>query len=1288
MVTLLLCLVQGGKAASSQGMRGIIGYDTSDGLPNNWIKDVVQDKSGYIWVATNEGICRFDGNGFHVPSFVSCQRDFSRNINDLYVGEDNVLWAATDESLLSLDLKTNKTTVVRTGVRALCLTKDSNGNLWCVIDDAAMRYGPDNSWHDYRDVGVRRICSSNAGQIWMTSNDGSLFRFDSSDDSFKKLPEQMSLPGNTKFNLMSCLDERTLILSSSSNDVFLFDTATGKWNQIFDSVRDADGALVLSVCHFLPYEFFVATDSGLYCAAIGKKSARLSFDLPDGSSLSDNLRCLFVDDENRVWIGTFFNGLCCSYLSSVESYSVAQTNHFGTLTGEVVRAMCEDGFGNVWAATENGTVEGIAPDGQIVSYTSKVGFPANANFQAIGICQGHLFIGSYGFGVYEFDPRQGVILRHYDVGANNCVKIACSKDGTIYAGTSDGLYMKSAQSEQFKRVDSVGSGFVHALCFDDNNNLWIGFYRGGLIKYNPVYDEALAVTPKGMSNSFSSMKITDVMKAGDGRIWATTEGEGVYVLSEGERGEFDAVHIDKHDGLPSNIACSVIEDSSGNIWIATIGGVVVANTGMNIVRIPDFRVGHNQFRYGSVLKTRSGRVFLGSTRGVVSFIPDEILNASHHLEIADVYKVTDGTMHTLNIEGPVTLSFADASITIRLTNHKANLGEGCQFEYTLTSRRAKRMATSVTKDNFITYVNLEPGSYVFNAKVIGDAVQSDCVQRVITVRPPVYASTGAKVVYSLVSFATMILLIMYFRRKYRMQAARKAELLEMEKQKEAYESKLAFFTNISHEIRTPLTLIKIPVDKMIANHSYAKESEEDMGIVKANADRLLGLVNQLLDLRKYEGAKRELYFTEVDIVELVSGMCREFARIAENVGVSFKYSIPEEPVKVKCSQSSVDKILRNLFMNAVKYCSKNVLVALSAESDVLRIVVDSDGSLIPPAEREKIFEPFYQLKMRSSNISSAKGTGIGLALSKSLATMNGGDVILDWGRMDCNSFVLTLPLVRKDSECQLEPIKEEVETSADEEDSGDRFTILVVEDDRELNRLLVKELSSDYRVLHAYDGKEAVEVLKKKPVGLVVSDVVMPEMDGCALCDYIKNEVEFSHIPVVLMTAVTGSESQLSSLQSGADYYLPKPFSMEVLKASIFNLLKNREIVNNQFSTKPFYMETAASGARDEAFMEKLNAIVMENLANPQFGVFDLADQMSVSRSTLFRKVKANTGQNVNEYIKICRLKKATELLASNRYMIKEISYMVGFSSSSYFAKEFKNQFGISPSSICADSET
>jgi DNA-binding response OmpR family regulator len=380
-----------------------------------------------------------------------------------------------------------------------------------------------------------------------------------------------------------------------------------------------------------------------------------------------------------------------------------------------------------------------------------------------------------------------------------------------------------------------------------------------------------------------------------------------------------------------------------------------------------------------------------------------------------------------------------------------------------------------------------------------------------------------------------------------------------------------------------------------------------------------------------------------------------------------------------CAPGSVDKIVSNLLMNGIKYCRSAVSLILERiPGDKVRIRVDSDGAPVAQEERDLIFEPFYQSPKTHSRISKNEGTGLGLSFARSLAVLHNGTLTLDPSFRDGNSFVLELPAGQLTEKTET---SEEEYLQNDEMEAG-KYSVLVVEDDATLNDYIRTELAGEYTIYQAYDGKQALSILNEKSISLIVSDIMMPEMNGCELVDVVKNTLRFSHIPIILLTAVTDYNTQLESLHSGADGYITKPFSMQILRATIFNTLKNREILYERFSSLPYTRPENNTGSQDEVFMKQLYDYVMENISNQDFSVLDLADKMMTSRSTLFRKIRANTGMNINEYIRVCRLKKAAELLSTQKYQTKEVAYMVGFTTMSYFTKSFQKQFNISPSSL------
>ena len=1273
-------------------------FNTSDGLPDDSISEFAQDSEGFVWAGTKDGICRFDGRSFKIPSFISPDSPLNSNISGLYIDDDDVLWASMDSGLVSLDLKTYDSSVELPDVFISRICGDRLGNLWAMGANALMRRSVDGSWHRYwyRDLGSfrpSRMCRSQAGNICFTSRtDGCIYIYDASSDSFAshKVLSDESVGEGVRLSEIASVNEYVFVISTTDNSILYVNAGTGAVSVLMDKNVASENGIVLDVMVNTPEEYWISTDEGLVILDRNGSFSRVQNIQSDPLSLaSSNLRCSFKDSQSRIWLGTYFKGVSCYQQTDVVYYRHLPEDSAHSLVGTTVRSICQDDRNNIWTATEDGYLQKIDSDGVVTAYSVQSGLPDHGNYQAICFRNGSIILGSYGSGVYVFNPALGRVVSHYFFGNGRCATLACTNDGAIYAGLSDGLYCMLPNDNEFNRVESVPSSFVHALCPDSSGCLWVGTYRQGLLRYNPFSDECQEVLGLSPDVDYSSMKVTSIIESKDGIIWFATEGDGVFRFDprSGNEGVYDIVGKDKRGGLPSNIACSICQDKDGTVWAATLKGIVSFDKNFEVLKGANFDQIGNYFRYGAVMVSGSGRVYMGTAGGIVSFDPRSSSTGSHKLLIADVFTSQGAEKSPVRVQdGCFSVKSSEtSSLTISLADISQSLESPGIYRYALTSKDVVNETYNI--DNQITYINLSPGRYKFLASTAGDSSPDSSAALEIDVVPPFYATKAAKALYYLLLCVLLAFIAEMLMRRYRSEEKRRAEVLETEKQKEVYESKIEFFTNLSHEIRTPLTLIKIPLDKIIEKGGVRSDLKEEMSIIRSNTDHLLDLTNQMLDLRKLDTEKRQLNFIAMDVVPIVSEIRLNFKPMAQAAGIELKTDIPYS-LTAMISKSSFTKILSNLVMNGIKYGKSYVVVSLSAEDGAMTLTVDSDGDLIAESEREKIFEPFYQSRGAVSNVSSTRGTGIGLALSRSLAVMHGGSLILDCSRNDCNSFALTLPLhqersIETSQEAESEKVSEEMTSDVMEDtDVEGKYSILIVEDDIDLNNLLKKEFSDVYNVHQAYNGAKALEELKKYPVDLIISDVVMPEMDGCQLCNAVKSTLEFSHIPVLLLTAHTDYDTQLASLKSGADYYMTKPFSVQILRTSVNNLFKNREILSRQFSSKPFNLTVNASGGQDKEFMTKLYSTVMDNISRPQFSVFDLADQMCVSRSTLFRKVKVNTGQNVNEYIKICRLKKAAELLATGNYKNKEVTYMVGFSSSSYFSKEFQKQFNIYPSSL------
>ena len=511
------------------------------------------------------------------------------------------------------------------------------------------------------------------------------------------------------------------------------------------------------------------------------------------------------------------------------------------------------------------------------------------------------------------------------------------------------------------------------------------------------------------------------------------------------------------------------------------------------------------------------------------------------------------------------------------------------------------------------------------------------------------------------------------------------EKFEQEKEKELYVSKIDFFTNVAHEIRTPLTLIKSPLESVLKDKQLPDEVKLELKVMDENAERLLSLTNQLLDYRKTENKGFKINLSECNIGKSISSVYKRFTTLATRKGIELKVEIPEEPLHAAVDKEALTKILSNLFSNALKYARTYAYLYLSVDADRkdFSIIMSNDGKIIPLEMRDNIFRPFVRYQEENS---VEPGTGIGLALARSLAELHGGTLAMDRS-MDCNRFILTMPIVHKI----------QTDTNKDQEDNKvdivsdttkvigikaekETASILVVEDNKDMQSFLCRQFAPLYHVLTADNGVEAFKVLSDEYVSLVISDIMMPEMDGLELCEQLKSNLDYSHIPIVLLTAKTTLEQKIEGLEHGADAYIEKPFSMEYLRVTVVNLLENRERLRRRFIESPYIKaDTMAQSKADKLFINKLEEYVQQHMSEPDFSVDDMAGAMNMGRSNFFRKLKGVLGMGPNEYLRLTRLKKAVLLLQEKNYGIVEISYMVGFNTPSYFSNCFKKQFGVLP---------
>lgn len=1054
-------------------------------------------------------------------------------------------------------------------------------------------------------------------------------------------------------------------------------------------------------------DVFFVSEEGLYQFDPSKREGKLYCNNPfDKFSISsDNLRCVFRDSEDRIWAGTYYTGADVLRVSIATSFRSDSSMGDRAIKGNTVRAICRDSGQNLWLGTEDGYLNKISPDGRVFTLGESNGVPAQANYHSIVAIKNRIFVATYDRGVYILDAMTDKVVKHQEFSTSHCICLLGTDEGGVYMGADDALMQYNADSEQFERVPLWTKTFVHSLCQDSSGNIWIGTYGRGVWLWNTTIGQCAKLKASDTSYNIQNLYVTHLFEDSKGRVWMATEGDGVCYAVKSGSGDYDVFSLNSSNGFPNDVACAIVEDNEGNILVSTNAGIVSLDGNDCSIRCQLFdnseRVG-NYYRYGAVLKLHNDDIYWGATHGLLEFNASDLeYEQDSPVYITSVEAGNSDKSTELRQEGKSSILSESLRVAYKDAAYiKISYATTCDNEwsspvYRYTIKRGDKVLRSETCDENVMLTGLTPGTYRFELSLLGSRSSRAQKQLKITIIPPFYLSSWAYVVYSLLILGVAVLIFIWFRKRENQNYEQKLLSLENEKQKEIYDAKINFFTNITHEIRTPLTLIKMPLDNMVDNNSFSKETREDIVTIRSNVNRLLELVNQLLDFRKMESQQMKLNFVKADICEILRRVLADFRLAVSANNIELESDIPEGPIMLMCAVQSIEKILNNLISNAVKYCVSKITVSLSEEGEKVVLRVFSDGGKIPRDKGRKIFEPFFQERASNIKINGSKGTGLGLAFAKTLVELHNGQIFLRDDSLSGNTFVMELPKVQEgytllSSKEIPDQVGEESESgiSREEDGPGGKYVVLVVEDDKELNEYLRRLLAKEYTVVQSYNGAEAVELIKSQKVDLVVSDIMMPGLNGLELCKKIKGDKDYCHIPVLLLTAAVGMETRVQTLEVGADGYIEKPFSADLLLANISNLFTNREITFKQFTDSPLsHFNGMKSGNVDDEFISKVHTEVMRNISDPEFSVDALTAALGTSQSTLLRKVKAYTGLSVNEYIKISRLKRAAELLDSKKYRVNEVVYMVGFTSPSYFTALFKNQFNILPSDFMRRSE-
>lgn len=916
-------------------------------------------------------------------------------------------------------------------------------------------------------------------------------------------------------------------------------------------------------------------------------------------------------------------------------------------------------------------------------------------------------------GLNRYDGSAMRVFECYDeelgCGNNNVGALYEDENSMLWIGTDRGIYRYNPHTDRISFVDLTPDdgarpdNWVQTIDGDSRGNVWALLPDEGVYRYSDgkVWHFAFS-----QGSAFKKVFPADICVSDDGNVWVVMSGDGLYRyepsadsfvkvrepvgLSRYDKDRDAFVTYGIAEGLPDDVVYSVVEDRGKNLWFGTNRGLVRFTPSTGVIRVftRDDGLSFDQFNYKSAVMTPDGTVYMGGVNGVISFRPEDYKELTTPLPIyftglsvlnQDVRPGEDSSLKdNILFTKHLKLNHDESTFTLSIASPEfMHLGKA-RFSYRLLPVSDEWIDM---KDNEISFTNLATGKYTLEIKVESESTSASGSLR-IEVLPPWWKSGWAYFAYILlIGFAVTAWFLWYRNRKEMQLRAHEQSMMDI-KDKELYRSKVNFFTEIAHEIRTPLSLIDLPLEAMEELKIEDPQFKNYLSVTRKNTRRLLDLTGQLLDFEKIDSSRLTLKRENVDITALLNDTADRFETPMRLDGKTLVRDIDPHPLTVVTDREAIIKIVSNLLNNARKYGKSTVRLSLSRSGQDFMIKVASDGEKIRPEDRESIFRAFYQTDVAAE---MKNGVGIGLPLSRSLATLLGGNLMLeDNPSEDFNVFTVTVPVVEPvAAEPATDPEIDAYMIAAESNQAKPRpdvFSILLVEDNETILKFLAEQLSHSFVVNTARNGVEALEKLRQNQPDLILTDIMMPEMDGLELCNTVKSDMNLNHIPLVFITAKNDLESKIQGLQYGAEAYVEKPFSIKYLRNLITSILDNRRREREAFVKNPFYTsENAQVGEADREFMEKVRTLIEEHISDENFSVDMLCDGLNMSRSVLLRKIKSLFGLSPIEVIRTIKLKRAAELIQDGRYRIGDVCYMVGIATPSYFSKLFFKQFGMTP---------
>lgn len=1299
-----------------------------DGLSHSTIFSINQDKNGYMWFATPDGLNRFNGYDFTVyrhqygdSTSIACNATRCVTVDGagrvwIGTGEGLSLYDDEKECFSNFYLNCNGRNVA-----VVNIVQMRKGKLLLATTEGLVVFDMDTHrfLEDALPVSVSLLKNAAmarlGGKIYIGAAQG-LYEY--SDDT-KKACKLASWGRDVNVQVVFCQMMDRIWVATEGGGLFVYDKTSKRLkNYTYDDQSGLQSNFIRSLALDSDNQLWVGTYNGLYIykESVDRFYSGQDITVPEGKLSQNSVRSIFKDAQGGMWLGTYWGGLNYYHPLCNRFKHIKHIPYVNSLSDNVVSCIVEDRNSNLWIGTSDGGLnvyDSKKNEFKVYPFESGVRGVPFRDIKCVYIDEGQdkVYVGAHAGGLMILNRVSGkrdyLNVQNSNLPTNNIYSISPDGHGGLWIAALEYLLHLDTERRNFSIVESgvtEGGAQRRRLLFrDSQNNLWVGGERG-ISVYRQV---GMALHKKKVDNIpvlLNQSCINCFYESSTGRVWIGTNN-GLF----GVKGK-DVLHYTVSEGLNSDVICGLSEDVYGRLWVSTNQGLGCLDRGSGNFRNFTVQDGlqSNQFNAGSFCRTHSGQMLFGGINGITSFTPETLVDNPYTPQpIIDRLQVFNKEVHPNDETGILSECMEKtSSITLKSFQNTFSLsfvvpnyiaGRHNTFSYKLDGYDNDWI--TLDDSRMVSYSNIPAGSYVFYVKAANnDGKWNEEPARLqIIILPVWYRTWWAFLLFGLTFVALVIGLFRFFWMRKSMQAAIQMERLDKEKMEEINQMKIRFYVNISHELRTPLTLITAPLQELLSRVTGHWEREQ-LSYIQRNTNRLLHLVNQLMDYRRAELGIFKLQLSRSNAYKHVLNCFMNYEHWAKKKDIDYNFYTELQDKEFLFDGNYLDLIMNNLLSNAFKYteAGESIIVKLYEENENLVLQVADTGIGIPKDKQQKIFERFYQIE------NEHPGSGIGLSLIQRLVELHHGRIELKSEVGKGSTFTVYIPqnesaYTVEELQANSDTTKEQLSYSTNAQDiyvgedydramptaSGEadkKGTILVVEDNVELRDYLVGGLSDLFDVIVAGNGQEALDLLRDKEVDLIVSDVMMPVMDGVKMCKHLKQNLRTCHIPVYLLSAKADVKYQLEGLKVGADDYLPKSFSMSVLKAKIQNSLRTRRRAFDRYSNSTdVEPEKIAMNSLDEDLLRKAIEVVERNMDNVEFSTEQFAREMNMSRSNLHLKLKAITGKSAIDFIHKIRFGRACQLLKEGKYSVSEISYMVGYNTPSYFAARFKKYMGCLP---------